>query len=69
MGLACFNMRPTSDGAKHLLAIPYAEPRRYRVESAQLHASKPEIAVLLLTGLAYQKDFDATREGASVQTR
>lgn len=27
-----FNMRNASDGAKHLLAIPYAEPRRYRVE-------------------------------------
>lgn len=67
VGLACFNMRATSEGAKHLLAIPYAEPRRYRVESDQLHASKPEIAVLLLTGLAYQKDHDATGEKASEQ--
>lgn len=55
VGLACFNMRPASDEAKHLLAIPYAEPRRYRVEGSQLHASTPEIAVLLLTGLAYQR--------------
>jgi len=68
VGLACFNMRNASDGAKHLLAIPYAEPRRYRVESSLLHTSKPEIAVLLLTGLAYQKDFDETREGDSLQT-
>lgn len=65
-GLACFNMRPTSDDAKHLLAIPYAEPRRYRVEGTQLHASKPEIAVLLLTGLAYQKGPDVTQESFSV---
>ncbi len=62
VGLACFNMRPASDEEKHLLAIPYAEPRRYRVEGAQLHASKPEIAVLLLTGQAYQKVSDSTRE-------
>lgn len=61
VGLACFNMRPTSDEEKHLLAIPYAEPQRYRVEGAQLHASKPEIAVLLLTGLGYQKSFDTTQ--------
>lgn len=60
VGLACFNMRPSSDEAKHLLAIPYAEPRRYRVEGAQLHASKPEIAVLLLTGLAYQRGVEST---------
>lgn len=63
VGLACFNMRPTSDEEKHLLAIPYAEPRRYRVEGAQLHASKPEIAVLLLTGLGYQKSLELTRDG------
>lgn len=62
VGLACFNMRPASNEEKHLLAIPYAEPRRYRVEGAQLHASKPDIAVLLLTGLAYQKGLDSQRK-------
>jgi hypothetical protein len=66
VGLACFNMRPTSDQEKHLLAIPYAEPKRYRVEGAQLHASKPEIAVLLLTGLAYQKGLDSPKDDAAV---
>lgn len=54
VGLACFNMRPLPDQDKHLLAIPYAEPRRYTVKNSELDASKPEIAVLLLTGLAYQ---------------
>jgi hypothetical protein len=67
VGLACFNMRPASEQDKHLLAIPYAEPKRYRVEGAQLHASKPEIAVLLLTGLAYQKA-PATQGGVTAET-
>lgn len=53
VGLACFNMRPLPDQDKHALAIPYAEPRRYSVKGTELHASKPEIAVLLLTGLGY----------------
>ncbi len=55
VGLACFNLRPLPGQDKHALAIPYAEPRRYSVKGAELHASEPEIAVLLLTGNGYAR--------------
>jgi hypothetical protein len=47
--LACFEMRADLD-AKHGVAFPYAEPKRYVATIEDLVGSKPEIAVLLLTG-------------------
>lgn len=52
-GLACFEMRPTDLNAKYGVAIPHAEPRRYRASIDSLRRSSPEISALLLTGEAY----------------
>lgn len=52
-GLACFEMRSNKWPAKHAVAIPHAEPRRYLATVDSLRKSKPEISVLLLTGEAY----------------
>ncbi|SJZ44465.1 hypothetical protein SAMN02745119_00638 [Trichlorobacter thiogenes] len=52
-GLACFEMRPTEMTADYGVAIPCAEPKRYIASIEDLHTSKPEITVLLLTGEAY----------------
>jgi len=53
-GLACFEMRPSSELDQHYgVAIPYAEPRRYSASSDALHQSRPDISTLLLTGQAY----------------
>lgn len=52
-GLACFEMRPAGLDAKYGVAIPHAEPRRYRASVQALRDSKPEVSVLLLTGKAY----------------
>lgn len=51
-GLACFEMKPP-DMEKYGVAIPYAEPRRYKASVEDLKASRPEITVLVLTGEAY----------------
>lgn len=53
VSLACFELRPASAHEKHTIAIPYAEPTRYSANVADLRASKPELAALLLTGTAY----------------
>jgi hypothetical protein len=53
VSLACFEMRPSSSDAAHSVAIPYAEPTRYSATVADLRNSKPELAALLLTGVAY----------------
>lgn len=52
--LACFEMRPHGLDAKYAVAIPHAEPNRYEVALAELQATKPKIAALLLTGEAYE---------------
>lgn len=54
VGLACFEMQDISADAKHKVALPHAEPRRYAASRRDLEQAKPEIAALLLTGLAYQ---------------
>jgi hypothetical protein len=51
-GLACFEMKPP-DMEKYGVAIPYAEPRRYKASVEDLQASRPEITALVLTGEAY----------------
>ena len=51
-GLACFEMRLGEMG-DYGVAIPYAEPMRYVVSKAELASASPEIASLLLTGIAY----------------
>jgi hypothetical protein len=52
-GLACFEMRPENVSANYRVAIPHAEPMRYRAEVNALTQSTPEICCLLLTGAAY----------------
>jgi hypothetical protein len=53
--LACFEMQgDIRDGFG--VAIPYAAPRRYQVDVAEITQSKPQIAVMLLTGDAYNQD-------------
>lgn len=54
-GLACFEMRPDDMNDDYGVAIPYAEPTRYVASAKDLHASKPEISALLLTGEAYDQ--------------
>lgn len=51
-GLACFEMR-LGERDDYGVAIPYAEPMRYVVSKADLASASPEIASLLLTGIAY----------------
>jgi len=51
--LACFEMKLLSADRKSSAAIPYAEPTRYVVDLASLHASRPEVSALVLTGDAY----------------
>lgn len=52
-GLACFEMRPSEWNAKYGVAIPHAEPRRYRPSVESLRESTHDISLLLLTGHAY----------------
>lgn len=52
-GLACFEMR-LANYENCGIAIPYAEPKRYIATKAELGKSNPEIAALLLTGIAYE---------------
>lgn len=51
--LACFEMRPSDMTENFGVAIPYAEPSRYVVSLEALHASKPELSGLFLTGDPY----------------
>lgn len=51
--LACFEMRPDDAAPRYGVAIPYAEPTRYVVPIAALRATRPEIASMVLTGVAY----------------
>lgn len=53
-GLACYEMRPSGMDADYGVAIPYAEPKRYSASLEDLNSSKPELALLLLTGEAYK---------------
>jgi len=53
VGLACFELRPSDMKENYGIAIPLAEPMRYIVAMEDLHASKPELSALLLTGDAY----------------
>jgi hypothetical protein len=51
-GLACFEMR--LDKMDNFgIGMPYAEPMRYVVSKSELANANPEIASLLLTGVAY----------------
>lgn len=52
-GLACFEMRPHGLNEGYGVAIPHAEPRRYRVSADSLRQSRPVVSVLLLTGAGY----------------
>ena len=51
-GLACFEMR-LGRMDNFGVGMPYAEPMRYVVSKAELANANPEIASLLLTGMAY----------------
>lgn len=51
--LACYEMRLDIVDGNYGVAIPYAEPKRYVVSAAALHASKPEVSAIILTGDAY----------------
>jgi hypothetical protein len=51
--LACFELRPSDMKENYGIAIPLAEPMRYIIAMEDLHASKPELSALLLTGDAY----------------
>ena len=53
VSLACFELRPRGAQASHSIAIPYAEPSRYSADVRDLRQSRPELAALVLTGLAY----------------
>lgn len=53
--LACFEMKLRSHDRRSSVAIPYAEPKRYVAEIADLRASQPEISALVLTGDAYSQ--------------
>jgi hypothetical protein len=55
VGLACFNMRPAGSEQNYGIAIPYAQPTRYMIDSADFLASSPEVCTLLLTGEAYDQ--------------
>lgn len=59
-GLACFEMQPTDRTATYRVAIPYAEPTRYIASVQDMHQSRPEIAVLILTGHAYDEGTTAS---------
>ena len=58
-GLACFDMRTNDPAAKFRIAIPHAEPTRYRVDLASLAASQPQLCSVLLTGESYSPDAPA----------
>ncbi len=51
-GLACFETK-LHGSDDYSVAMPYAEPMRYRVSQAALGRANPEIASLVLTGSAY----------------
>jgi hypothetical protein len=53
-GLACFEMRLSNNGKKFGVAIPYAEPMRYTAAEGAFASSNPEVAALILTGIAYE---------------
>ncbi len=53
ISLACFELRSQSAQDSHSIAIPYAEPTRYSAQVTELRESRPELAALLLTGIAY----------------
>ncbi len=53
-GLACFEMHTPNLEHNSGVAIAHAEPTRYVVSPHELHASKPELSCLLVTGQAYQ---------------
>jgi hypothetical protein len=53
-GLACFEMHTPDLQQNAGVAIAHAEPTRYVASPDDLHASKPELATLLLTGQAYE---------------
>jgi len=63
-GLACFEMRPTDSNENYAVAIPYVGPTRYVAELEAFGITKPEIAVLLLTGDAYRDDGESKVLGA-----
>lgn len=54
-GLACFEMQPTDRAAAYRVAIPYVEPTRYVASVQHMQQSRPEIALLILTGHAYDE--------------
>ena len=58
--LACFEMKHCAKDDRSSVAIPYAEPKRYVADVAELRASKPEISALILTGEAYDTGPEAT---------
>lgn len=51
--LACYEMKLDIVDGNYGVAIPYAEPKRYVVSTAALHASKPDVSAIFLTGDAY----------------
>ncbi len=51
--LACYEMKLNIADSDYGVAIPYAEPKRYVVSMATLHASKPDVSAIVLTGDAY----------------
>jgi hypothetical protein len=53
-GLACFEMHAPNLEGNSGVAIAHAEPTRYVVSLHDLHASKPEVSSLLVTGQAYE---------------
>jgi hypothetical protein len=53
-GLACFEMHAPNLEGNSGVAIAHAEPTRYVVSPQDLHASKPELSSLLVTGQAYE---------------
>jgi len=51
--LACYEMKLGSAKGGYGVAIPYAEPKRYVISTAELRASKPDVTAIVLTGEAY----------------